>query len=61
VANIRRSATARIGDTVTEEKNPPMSRFPVFREAKAMVFAGLYPDPTRTSTRTCGTPWRSSG
>jgi len=43
VANIKRVADARIGDTVTETGRPTAEPFPGFKELKPMVFAGLYP------------------
>ena len=43
VANIKRVADARIGDTVTETARPTLQMFPGFTELKPMVFAGLYP------------------
>jgi GTP-binding protein LepA len=43
VANIKRVADAKIGDTVTEAARPTSAPFPGFRELKPMVFAGLYP------------------
>jgi GTP-binding protein LepA len=43
VANIKRVADARIGDTVTETARPTPDMFPGFTELKPMVFAGLYP------------------
>ena len=43
VANIKRVADARIGDTVTETARPTSEPFPGFKELKPMVFAGLYP------------------
>jgi GTP-binding protein LepA len=43
VANIKRVADARIGDTVTETARPTTEPFPGFKELKPMVFAGLYP------------------
>jgi GTP-binding protein LepA len=42
-ANIKKVGDCQIGDTVTEEKNRTTEPFPGFREAKPMVFAGLYP------------------
>jgi GTP-binding protein LepA len=43
VANIKRVADAKIGDTITETARPASQPFPGFRELKPMVFAGLYP------------------
>ena len=43
VANIKRVADAKIGDTVTETARPTGEPFPGFKELKPMVFAGLYP------------------
>jgi len=43
VANIKRVADAKIGDTVTEVARPTTEPFPGFTELKPMVFAGLYP------------------
>ncbi|HEY1302262.1 MAG TPA: translation elongation factor 4 [Vicinamibacterales bacterium] len=43
VANIKRVADAKIGDTVTETARPTPEPFPGFKELKPMVFAGLYP------------------
>jgi GTP-binding protein LepA len=43
VANIKRVADARIGDTITEIARPTTEPFPGFKELKPMVFAGLYP------------------
>ena len=43
VANIKRVADAKIGDTVTEAARPAAEPFPGFKELKPMVFAGLYP------------------
>jgi len=43
VANIKRVADAKIGDTITETARPASEAFPGFTELKAMVFAGLYP------------------
>ena len=43
VANIKRVADAKIGDTVTEMARPTTEPFPGFKELKPMVFAGLYP------------------
>jgi GTP-binding protein LepA len=43
VANIKRVADAKIGDTVTEVARPTPEPFPGFKELKPMVFAGMYP------------------
>ena len=43
VANIKRVADAKIGDTITEVSRPTTEPFPGFKELKPMVFAGLYP------------------
>jgi GTP-binding protein LepA len=43
VANIKRVADAKIGDTITEVNRPTTEPFPGFKELKPMVFAGLYP------------------
>ena len=42
-ANIKKVSDCQIGDTVTADKDPTPDPFPGFREAKSMVFAGLYP------------------
>ncbi|MBZ5640349.1 MAG: translation elongation factor 4 [Acidobacteriia bacterium] len=43
IANMKKISDCQIGDTVTEERNPTHAPYPGFREAKPMVFAGLYP------------------
>ncbi|HVN79604.1 MAG TPA: translation elongation factor 4 [Terriglobia bacterium] len=43
VANIKRVADTKIGDTITEDSNPTLDPFPGFQEIKPMVFSGLYP------------------
>jgi GTP-binding protein LepA len=43
IAGIRKLSDARVGDTVTHRKRPTASAFPGFREAKPMVFCGLFP------------------
>ena len=43
VANIRNSAEVKIGDTVTDARNPVATPFPGFQEMRPMVFAGLFP------------------
>ena len=43
IANIKRVADTKIGDTITDEARPTDEPFPGFQEIKPMVFAGLYP------------------
>jgi GTP-binding protein LepA len=43
IANIKRVADTKIGDTITEENRRTPEPFPGFQEIKPMVFAGLYP------------------
>jgi GTP-binding protein LepA len=43
IANIKRVADTKIGDTITEDSNPTSDPFPGFQEVKPMVFSGLYP------------------
>ncbi len=43
IAGIKKLAHARIGDTITEKNSPTSQAFPGFREAKPMVFCGLFP------------------
>jgi GTP-binding protein LepA len=42
-AAIKRVADAKVGDTITEALRPTAAPFPGYRDAKPMVFAGLYP------------------
>jgi GTP-binding protein LepA len=42
-ASIKRVADAKIGETITEHHRPTSSPCPGYRDAKPMVFAGLYP------------------
>jgi GTP-binding protein LepA len=42
-AGIKRVADSRVGETITEAANPTATALPGFREAKPMVFSGLYP------------------
>jgi GTP-binding protein LepA len=42
-AAIKRVADAKVGDTITEAARPTAAPFPGYRDAKPMVFAGLYP------------------
>ena len=43
VAGIRRIGDTRIGDTITEAGRPTATPYPGYKEAKPMVFCGLYP------------------
>ncbi len=43
IANIKRVADTKIGDTITEQARPTDAPFPGYQEIKPMVFAGLYP------------------
>ena len=43
IAGIKDVADVRIGDTVTDFKNPATQALPGYREPKPMVFCGLYP------------------
>ncbi|MBF0460747.1 MAG: elongation factor 4 [Magnetococcales bacterium] len=43
VAGIKDVSQARVGDTMTDAARPTETQLPGFREAKSMVFAGLYP------------------
>jgi GTP-binding protein LepA len=43
IANVKKIEDCQVGDTITEERNPTAKPLAGFREAKAMVFAGLYP------------------
>ncbi len=42
-AAIKRVADAKVGDTITEALRPTAEAFPGYRDAKAMVFSGLFP------------------
>jgi GTP-binding protein LepA len=42
-AAIKRVADAKVGETITEQARPTAEPFPGYRDAKPMVFAGLYP------------------
>ncbi len=42
-ASIKRVADAKIGDTITDALTPTTAPCPGYRDAKPMVFAGLYP------------------
>jgi GTP-binding protein LepA len=42
-AAIKRVGDAKVGETITEQLRPTAEPFPGYRDAKPMVFAGLYP------------------
>jgi GTP-binding protein LepA len=42
-ASMKRVADAKVGETITEALRPTATPFPGYRDAKPMVFAGLYP------------------
>jgi GTP-binding protein LepA len=42
-ASIKQVADTRVGDTITDEKNPADAPLPGFREAQPVVFAGFFP------------------
>ncbi len=46
IPNIKSPSDARIGDTITEVKNPCKEPLPGFQEIKPMVFSGIYPIDT---------------
>ncbi|MDA8171283.1 MAG: translation elongation factor 4 [Nitrospiraceae bacterium] len=43
IAGIKNVADTRIGDTITGADNPARDRLPGYREARPMVYCGLYP------------------
>ncbi len=43
VAGIKRLGDTRIGDTITDASRPTAKPYPGYKEAKPMVFCGLYP------------------
>jgi GTP-binding protein LepA len=42
-AAIKEVADTRVGDTITDEKNPTAEALPDFKEAQSVVFAGFFP------------------
>jgi GTP-binding protein LepA len=42
-AAIKKVGDAKVGETITEQARPTAAPFPGYRDAKPMVFAGLYP------------------
>jgi len=47
-ASIKDVKDIRVGDTITDAKNPVLQPIPGFRPAKPMVYAGLYPTGSTT-------------
>jgi len=43
IAGIKKLSHARIGDTITDKKRPAVTALPGFKEAKPMVFCGMFP------------------
>ncbi len=43
IANIKKTADVKIGDTITLQKKPVSKPLPGFRQIKPVVFAGIYP------------------
>ena len=43
ISNIKDIADVRVGDTITDARRPAKQALPGYKEAKSMVFAGLYP------------------
>ena len=46
IANVKTTADVKIGDTVTETRNPAKEPLPGFKEIRPMVFSGIYPVST---------------
>src|SRR5205814_10696362 len=43
IANIKTIADMKIGDTITDQRNPAREPLPGFQEIHPMVFSGIYP------------------
>jgi GTP-binding protein LepA len=43
IANIKSTTEIKIGDTLTEQRNPAPEQLPGFQEIHPMVFSGIYP------------------
>ncbi|HLW34296.1 MAG TPA: translation elongation factor 4, partial [Chthoniobacterales bacterium] len=43
IANIKTTADIKIGDTITDQRNPAREALPGFQEIHPMVFSGIYP------------------
>ena len=46
IANVKTTADVKIGDTITETRNPADEALPGFKEIHPMVFSGVYPIST---------------
>src|SRR5437879_6832391 len=43
IANIKSTADVKIGDTITDQRQPAREPLPGFQEIHPMVFSGIYP------------------
>ena len=46
IANVKATNDVKIGDTITESRNPAKEPLPGFKEIQPMVFSGIYPVST---------------
>ncbi len=46
IANMKTSSEVKIGDTITESRNPAENPLPGFKDIQPMVFSGIYPVST---------------
>ena len=46
IANVKSTADVKIGDTLTESRNPAPEPLPGFKEIQPLVFSGIYPVST---------------
>jgi GTP-binding protein LepA len=46
IANMKTSTEVKIGDTITESRNPASQPLPGFKDIQPMVFSGIYPVTT---------------
>ena len=46
IANMKTSTEVKIGDTITESRNPSSEPLPGFKDIQPMVFSGIYPVTT---------------
>ena len=46
IANVKTTADVKIGDTLTESRNPAPGPLPGFKEIQPLVFSGIYPVST---------------